>query len=115
MERQKIIPVLVLMIMIASGCSLLEPPIKKDIQKVYIAVPVVPEVQKPSRPELPIDQMTPDQKSSDGEVAKHYAATVKALQGYIFELEEIVNEIIAARKQTEVIRKEIEEHNKEHH
>lgn len=58
-------------------------------QPDVVKVPVLfcPAPSEYHRPDMPIEQMTDNQKQSPGEVAKRYKATIKALQGYISELE----------------------------
>ena len=66
-------------------------PIKTDVVYVDKLVPV--EAAQPPitpRPVLPIEQLTETQKADEGEVAKAYKATVKALEGYATQLEIII-------------------------
>jgi len=60
--------------------------IEQKVEILYCPAP--PEI---TRPELPIHQMTPVQEQNDGEVVKHWKATVLLLMGYTKELETIVD------------------------
>ena len=52
--------------------------------------------------------MTEQQRAQDGEIAKHWKATVEALIGYIEELEAIVNNQREINKAYEDKKKELE-------
>ena len=93
-------------LVILSGCG--EDRIKCDVQKQYVDVlycPAPPDIQ---RPILPIHTMTPEQAQSDGEVAKHWKATVKSLMGYSKELETVVDKQKEINKVYEDKKKELE-------
>lgn len=108
MEVKSLIVALVASVAL-SGCSLFSPKIKTDVQKVLIPVVSIPMPPEMERPELPIDNMSQEQIDSDGEVVKHYKATVKVLQNYINELELVIENYRVQSKNAEVIRKEVEE------
>jgi hypothetical protein len=90
------------------GCGCKEKTIKTEVQKQYVDVLYCPAPPEINRPALPIHTMTPDQKKSDGEVVKHYKATVKTLQGYAVELETIVDKQKEINKAYEDKKKELE-------
>ena len=89
-----------------TGCETLK--IKKEVQKVSVPILYCPAPPKIERPKLPIHQMTKEDLQKDGEVAKRYKATVKALIGYAKELESSLNEYNEINKAYEEKRKEIE-------
>jgi len=62
-----------------------------ETQDRYVDVLYCPAPPEIERPPLPIHNMTPEQEMKDGEVAKHYKATVKTLMGYSKELEKVVD------------------------
>ena len=61
------------------------------------------------RPELPIHEMTDEQKASPGEVAKYYKATVKILIGYVKELESQLNQYKEISQSYKELRKQLEQ------
>lgn len=73
-------------VLILSGCSTTQ---HLTTKTVPVGVPLLysPAPAKIDRPELPHLTMTPEQLSSDGEVVKHYAASLQALLGYSEQLE----------------------------
>jgi len=73
------------------GCGGQNVKITTKTKKVYVDVLYCPAPPVVTRPELPIHNMTAEQMQQDGEVAKHYKATVNSLLGYSKELEKIVN------------------------
>lgn len=102
----KVIAVTLLAFLLA-GCP--SPVIKTAGERVVIPVPYVPEPPKTDRPALPIDNITPEKLEQDGEVVKHYKATIVALQGYAEELERIIENYRNQAKETADVRKQIEE------
>lgn len=90
------------------GCSCKEQTIKTEVQKQYVDVLYCPAPPSVTRPTLPIHLMTPEQRTKDGEVVKHYKATVKTLQGYAEELETIVDKQREINKAYEDKKKELE-------
>ena len=66
--------------------------VRTDVQEVFVPVLYCPAPPEISRPPLPIHDMTDEQEKKDGEVVKHYKATVKILQGYSKELETALDE-----------------------
>lgn len=70
-----------------TGCAT---PLKITTQTIPQAVPIIYSPAPPVvvRPALPTDSITP--QTSDGDVAKDYAATVQALLGYSTQLEDII-------------------------
>jgi len=73
-------------IVLLSGCSFFKTKVK--IQEVYVPLLYCPAPTKIERPDLQIHNLTPEQLKSDGEVAKAYKATVRALEGYADVLEQ---------------------------
>ena len=61
------------------GCSM--DPVKVTTSTIEVKVPLLycPAPPVIIRPVLPIHTMTPEQRSDDGEVAKHYKATIRTL------------------------------------
>ena len=90
------------------GCSCKEDTIRTEVQKQYVDVLYCPAPPEISRPVLPIHTITPEEKQNDGEIAKHYKATVKTLQGYAIELESIVDKQKEINKAYEDKKKELE-------
>jgi len=78
------------MTLLLVGCGK-EVSIITETQDRYVNVLYCPAPPEISRPELPIQHMTTEQEASDGEVAKHYKATVKTLIGYSKELEKVID------------------------
>ncbi len=65
--------------------------INTDVKEQFVEVMYCPAPADVARPDLPLQSMTPEQEASDGEVAKHWKATLKALLGYTKELETVVD------------------------
>lgn len=61
--------------------------IKTEVQQESVPILYCPKPDIPERPSLPIQHMTPEQLALDGEIAKHYKATVKVLQSHVIVLE----------------------------
>ena len=79
--------ILLIAVLFLLGCTNQPVRIKTEIQEVKVPIlycPAPPNIEKPL---LPIHQMTTQQKNNQAEVAKHYAATIKVLFGYIKQLE----------------------------
>lgn len=83
----KLIAAITLIMFITVGCGGKQIRIRSEVQEVQIPLLYCPAPPVISEPSLPIHNMTPDQLANDGEVVKHYKATVKTLIGYIDELE----------------------------
>ncbi len=83
----KLIAAVTLIMFITVGCGGKQIRIRSEVQEVQVPLLYCPAPPVISEPSLPIHNMTPDQLSDDGEVVKHYKATVKTLIGYIDELE----------------------------
>lgn len=83
-----------LMIILAlalSACATKPPEVK--IETVEVKVPVMVPIPAPpvtKRPELVIFQLTDDDKADPGKVSIAYRASIKQLQGYVLQLEAIV-------------------------
>jgi len=78
---------LILVAFFIVGCGGKQIRIRSEVQEVQVPLLYCPAPPELSEPSLPIHNMTPDQAADDGEVVKHYKATVKTLLGYIDELE----------------------------
>lgn len=62
-------------------------------KEVYVPMLYCPAPVVPTRPELPIEHMTPYQIQNDGEVAKHLKATIVILEDYALELEKSLKQV----------------------
>jgi hypothetical protein len=62
-----------------------------EYRDVRTPVYIIPKPPKESRPELAIEQVTPQQKDDLGELAKAYKLSVKQLQQYVERLEKIID------------------------
>ena len=90
------------------GCSCKETTIKCEVQERYVDVlycPAPPDIQ---RPVLPIHTITAEEEKQDGEVVKHWKATVKSLMGYSKELEKVVDNQKEINKAYELKKQELE-------
>lgn len=79
--------IILIIILLLVGCTNQPIRVKTETQQVKVPIlycPAPPIIEKPL---LPIHQMNEQQKNNQGEVAKHYAATIKMLFGYIKQLE----------------------------
>lgn len=90
------------------GCSCKEQTIKTEVQKQYVDVLYCPAPPDVERPVLPIHMMTAEEEKQDGEVVKHWKATVKTLMGYSKELETVVDKQKEINKAYEDKKKELE-------
>ena len=77
----------------------------KEVYKEVMYCPAPPDT---TRPILPIHAMTPEKEAVDGEVVKNWKATVKVLQGYIIELETIIEAQREINRVYEEKKKELE-------
>jgi len=82
--------------------------VKTEVQESMVPVLYCPAPPKIERPELPIQQMTQEQIEKDGEVVKHYKATVKTLLGYGKELEAALIKYEEINKKYEEEKKKVE-------
>jgi len=71
------------------GCASTNPTV--DVQEVKIPVGVCPVPKDFVRPALPIDTLTAADINDSGKVVLSYKATVRALEGYIQQLETELN------------------------
>jgi len=101
----KIIPLL-LVLLFTAGCS---GKFVRDTQVQYVPVLFCPDPPTVERPELPIHNMTPEQKQNAGEIVKHYKASMRSLMGYSEDLEFIIRYYHEADKEYEDLRLELEE------
>jgi hypothetical protein len=99
---------IVLTSLMLTGCGVFKTRIVTDTKEVLIPVVSCPKPPDVERPELPIHTITPELKASDGEVVKHYKATVLSLMDYSEDLEKIVDHYTGVNKMTEDVRAEIE-------
>ena len=83
----KKIIIAMMLVVLMTGCASKQVRIRSEVQEVQVPLLYCPAPPVISEPSLPIHNMTPDQLADDGEVVKHYKATVKTLIGYIDELE----------------------------
>jgi len=96
----------VLLLMGCAGNETID--INTDVKELKVDVLYCPAPHEVARPELPIHQMTPEQKKNDGEVAKHYKATIKTLMGYSKELEKVVDKQKEINTEYEKKKKELD-------
>jgi len=73
--------------------------IRSEVQEVQVPLLYCPAPPVISEPSLPIHNMTPEQLADEGEVVKHYKATVKTLIGYIDELQQGLESYDATSKE----------------
>ena len=79
------ITALILVAFFIVGCGGKQIRIRSEVQEVQVPLLYCPAPPGISEPSLPIHNMTPEQLADEGEVVKHYKATVKTLLGYIDE------------------------------
>lgn len=91
-----------------TGCGANTITVKTEVQESLVTVMYCPAPPEVLRPALPIHQMTEEQAKQDGEVAKHYKATIRTLMGYSQELEKSLSEFDKINKAYEEKRKQIE-------
>lgn len=80
--------------MVLAGCSTCKPQIVERVVTVEVKVPVatpIPEPKAVSRPQLMIFELTSADEEEPGKVIKYYRASIKQLQGYVVELETILD------------------------
>lgn len=76
-----------------SGCGLFGRKSEKQVETIYVDRVVTAQPRKPNipqRPRLPVEDLTPEQMKDQGEVAKAIKASVKAIEGYVTQLETIL-------------------------
>ena len=83
----KLITTIALIVVFTVGCGGKQIRIRSEVQEVQVPLLYCPAPPELSEPQLPIQNMSPQQLADQGEVVKHYKATVKTLLGYIDELE----------------------------
>lgn len=98
---------LALIVLSTSGCFWNTKPPVIEIQEVKVPILYCPPPPAVERPELPIHQMTDQQKRNAGEVVKHYKATVKELQGYALQLERVLEQYGENSAQYDQLKEEI--------
>lgn len=83
--------ILISFVLLLTGCG--ADPIKftTEVKETFVPILYSPKAPIIKRPELAIHNMTAEQVKKDGEVAKHYKATVKALMGYSEELKKALD------------------------
>lgn len=94
-----------------TGCGFFKPTIKDNTQEVKVGILYCPAPPDVRRPTLPIETMP--ESSPDGEVVKNYKATIAALQGYVKELEAIIEKYDEAAKNSQPIKKFIDDRARE--
>ena len=82
--------------------------IRSEVQEVQVPLLYCPAPPVISRPDLPIQNMTPEQLANSGELVKHYRATVRALLGYSGELETALGSYDTTNKAYEELRKKFQ-------
>ena len=99
--------IVVIALIFLTGCFSNKRPQEIQIQRVNIPILYCPSPPTIERPILPIHKMTPQQTHNPGELVKHYKATIKILQGYALELEQVVNQYGKNSTQYEQVKQEI--------
>jgi len=87
--------------------------LRTEVQEVYVPLLYSPAPPEITRPELPISELTDEDIEDPGKVVIYYKATVKILEGYITELETIVNQYDRASDEYKELRKRFEKQWKE--
>lgn len=82
--------------------------IRKEVQESTVPILYCPAPEEIEPPVLPIHTMTEEEREIDGEIAKRYKASVQVLQGYIEQLEKMLNDYKKANEAYDQLRKEIE-------
>lgn len=77
----------ILICVMFAGCASRPVSIKTETQEVLVPVTYCPAPVMLERPHLPIQDMTTEQQLLDGEVVKHYKATIRVLIDYAQALE----------------------------
>lgn len=101
---------LITLIALVSGCAQLgikDPDLV--VQESLVPILYCPAPPKIERPALPIETLTDVDNQNPGLVAKKYKATIKALQGYSVELEEILKSYDESAAAYEELRKRFKE------
>lgn len=106
--KRLIILIFILSNLMLTGCSNKKHRIRNQVQEVQVPLLYCPAPPQLSQPALPIHIMTSQQKSSSGELVKHYKATIQSLFGYIDELEQALESYNNANKSYDDLRKELE-------
>lgn len=96
------------LVLLLSGCAGKQIRIRSEVQEVQVPLLYCPAPAEMTQPLLPIHQMTPDQLADEGEVAKHYKATVRVLLGYIGELETSLKSYDATNEAYDELRKKFQ-------
>lgn len=92
-----------------SGCALTQERVRveyRDVVKPVLTCPAPPTI---TRPHLPIDDLTEEDKKNPDKVAKAYKATVKVLQGYGIQLETALKKYDDISKKYEALRSRVNE------
>lgn len=83
--------------------------VRNTVQEVQVPLLYCPAPPELVRPVLPIHLMTTDQLKNEGEVVKHYKATVRSLIGYTDELEQALKSYEDANTAYDDLRKQFEQ------
>lgn len=83
--------------------------IRTEVQESFVPVMYCPAPETYIRPVLAINQMTEAQRSSPGELANHYQATIEQLLGYAKQLELELEKYDSANEAYEDLRLQTED------
>lgn len=86
-----------------SGCALFERKDVKNQETIYVDRVVTAQPRKPKippRPRLPIEDLTEAQMKDIGELSKAFKGTVKTVEGYVSELETVMDGVGTAENPT---------------
>ena len=104
----KNIIIAMILVLSLSGCAGKQIRIRSEVQEVQVPLLYCPAPAEMVQPSLPIHQMTPEQLADEGEVVKHYKATVRVLLGYIGELETSLESYDTANEAYDELRKKFQ-------
>lgn len=93
-----------MLVVLVSGCAGKQIRIRSEVQEVQVPLLYCPAPPELNQPVLPIQEMTEEQKADPGEVAKYYKATVRALLGYVGELEKALDSYDATNEAYDELR-----------
>lgn len=96
------------MVLALAACGPGTVKLRTEVQQVYVPLLYCPAPPDIMRPVLPIHALTDEDADDPGKVVVHYKATVLILEGYITELETIVNQYDKSNAEYEELRKRFE-------
>jgi len=96
------------LIAVLTGCASNPVPVVTDTIEVHVPLLYCPAPPIISRPDLPIHNMTPAQQADDGEVAKHWKATIRVLIDHSKNQEAALDEYNNINMSYEELRKQMQ-------